>query len=283
MRPNRQQSDAWNGPESAHYVDHADRYDRQLAPVTEALLAAAAIEPAHAVLDVACGSGASALIAARQGRRVLGVDISEPLLAVAAQRAQLAGLDNVEFTVADVQTHDFGDGGFDVAISQFGLMFFDDPVRAFSNLRGSLARDGRIVFVTWQGLGANEWLAPVVAAVGRYADVPDLGGLANGGGMFALKDDAEITGLLAASGFDDIAVEPIAPTVTIGGGGSVEDSVDFLLGMGIVRGLLSRLDESQRRSAIDAVGDDLEQRHQAGVGVSLSTGVWLVSARVRSR
>ena len=283
MRPNRQQSEAWNGPESAHYVDHADRYDRQLAPVTEALLELAAVQPAHAVLDVACGSGATALAAARQGRRVLGVDISEPLLTVAAQRAQLAGLDNVEFTVADVQTHDFGDGGFDVAVSQFGLMFFDDPVAAFSNLRRVLAADGRIVFVTWQGLGANEWLAPVVRAVGRYADVPDLGGLANGGGMFALKDDTEIAELLAGSGFGEIAIEPIAPTVTIAGGGGVGESVDFLLGMGIVRGLLSRLDGPQRRSAVEDVRGELEERHQADVGVRLGAGVWLVSARVGSR
>ena len=279
MRSNQQQSDAWNGPESVHYVDHAHRYDRQLAPVTEQLLAAAAIEPAHTVLDVACGSGATTLVAARQGRRVLGVDISEPLLAVAAHRARVAGLDNVEFTVADAQTHDFGDGGVDVAISQFGLMFFDDPAAAFSNLRRALSVAGRIVFATWQGLGANEWLDPVVGAVGRYANVPDLGGLANGGGMFALKDASEISDLLAATGFDDIVVEPIAPTLTIGGGGSVADSVDFLLGMGIVRGLLGPLDELQRLAAVDVVRGELERRHEVDLGIRLGAGVWLVSAR----
>ena len=279
MRPNQQQSDAWNGPESVHYVDHADRYDRQLAPVTERLLAAAAIEPAHTVLDVACGSGATTLAAARQGRRVLGVDISEPLLAVAAHRARVAGLDNVEFAVADAQTHDFGDGGVDVAISQFGLMFFDDPVAAFSNLRRALGVAGRIVFATWQGLGANEWLDPVVGAVGRYVNVPDLGGLASGGGMFALKDASEISDLLAATGFDDVVVEPIAPTLTIGGGGSVADSVDFLLGMGIVRGLLGPLDERQRLAAVEVVRGELERRHEVDLGVRLGAGVWLVSAR----
>lgn len=278
MPPNRQQSEAWNGPEAAHYVDHADRYDRQLAPVTEALLELAAIGSSDAVLDVACGSGAMALLAARQGRRVLGVDISEPLLAVAAQRAQDVGLDDVEFTVADVQIHDFGDDAFDVAISQFGLMFFDDPVAAFSNLRRALT--GRLVFATWQGLAANEWLAPVIRAVGRHADVPDLGGLANGGGMFALKDDAEVAELLGAAGFGDVSIEPFAPILTIGGGGTVAESADFLFGMGIVRGLLGRLDEPQRRDAVDTVRGELEQRHEAGVGVRFGAGVWLVSARV---
>lgn len=65
MIPNQQQSEAWNGAESMHYVDHADRYDRQLAPVTEALVARAGIEPGHRVLDVGSGSGATTLEAAK--------------------------------------------------------------------------------------------------------------------------------------------------------------------------------------------------------------------------
>ncbi len=208
MSPNQQQSEAWNGPESRHYVDHADRYDRQLAPVTDLLLERAAIEPTHAVLDVACGSGATALLAARQARSVLGIDISEPLVQLATDRARQTSTGNAEFVVADAQIHDFGDGRFDVVISQFGLMFFDDPVAAFSNLRRAMATDGRIVFSTWQGLDANQWLAPVVSALGRYADVPDLGGLANGGGMFALQDATETAALLDSAGFADVTVEP---------------------------------------------------------------------------
>ena len=279
MRPNQQQSDAWNGPESAHYVDHADRYDRQLTPVTEALLEHAAIEPGDVVLDVACGSGATALLAAQRAGRVLGIDISEPLVRLATERAQLASVGNTEFVVADVQTFDFGERVFDLAISQFGLMFFDDPVAAFSNLRGTLDGDGRIVFSTWQGIGANEWLAPVARAVRRYAEVPDLGGLAGGGGMFALKNEAEIVTLLEAAEFTDIAVDSIAPTVIIGGGGSLDESLDFLLGMGIVRGLLSRLDAEQHAAAIGSIRDELEHRHEVGVGVGFGAGVWLVSAR----
>lgn len=279
MRANQQQSEAWNGPESAHYVDHADCYDRQLAPVTEALLERAAIEPSHVVLDVACGSGATTLIAARQADRVVGVDISEPLTRLATQRAQLASVDNAEFVVADVQTHEFDDGGFDLAISQFGLMFFDDPVAAFSNLRRALHPGGRLVFSAWQGLTVNEWLAPVVRAVGQYGVVPDLGGLANGGGMFALEHEAEIEALLGEAGFVDVEVDAIAPTVLLGGGGDLEESVEFLVGMGIVRGLLSHIDSGQRASAINIVRDELAGHYEPGVGVGLGVGVWLVSAR----
>ena len=207
MSPNQGQSDAWNGPESAHYVDQADRYDRQLAPITGALLERAAITPTDTVLDVACGSGAGTLRAAPGARGVLGVDISEPLLEVARERARQAAIGNAEFVTADAQIHDFDEARFDVAISQFGLMFFDDPVAAFTNIRRSMASGGTIVFTTWQALGANEWLAPVAHAVGRHSDVPDLGGLVNGGGMFALKHETEMADLLDAAGFETLRLE----------------------------------------------------------------------------
>ena len=59
MSANQQQSEAWNGAESVHYVDHADRYDRQLAPFADALFERVRLEPHHSVLDVGCGTGAT--------------------------------------------------------------------------------------------------------------------------------------------------------------------------------------------------------------------------------
>jgi len=279
MSPNQQQFEAWNGPESVHYVDNADRYDRQLAPIADALLQRAELESRHSVLDVGCGCGATTLTAAGDARSALGVDISRPLVEVAADRARLASLDNAEFLVADAQTHDFVNGAFDVVISQFGLMFFDDPVLAFSNLRRALAPDGRIVFTTWQGLSANEWLTLVARAVAPYSDVPDLGGVANGAGMFALKDSSETAALLEAAGFRDISVEPVSPTILLGGGGTLDESADFLFGLGIVRGLLSGLDAEQREAVTETVRAELERCHEPGTGVRLGAAVWLVSGR----
>ena len=275
--PNLQQSAAWNGPESVHYVDHADRYDLQLAPITEVLLVEAGLEPGQRVLDVGSGSGVTTLAAAQIASSVLGVDISEPLTEVARQRARDVG--NAEFLVADAQTHRFDSAEFDVIISQLGLMFFDQPEVAFSNLRRALVEGGRIVFTTWRSLGDNEWLAPVVRAVAEYAEVPDLGGLANGGGMFAMRDDREIVGLLEATGFVDIAARSISPPLLVAGGGSVAECAAFLLGTGIVRGLLSRLDDDQRARATGRIRTELEERHEVGRGVSMGAGVWLVRAR----
>lgn len=279
MGANQQMSEAWNGGESVHYVEEADRYDRQLAPFADALIERVGLEAHHAVLDVGCGCGVTTLAAARRARTATGLDISDPLLQVATERARTADVHNAEFVVADAQTFEFGAGTFDIVISEFGLMFFDDPVRAFTNLRHALVSGGRIAFVTWQGLEANDWVMTVGESVRRYVALPQLGGLAGGPGMFALQNPDEIRSLLDASGFVEIEIEPVSPSILIGGGGTLDESIDFLLGMGIVRGLLGRLDAADREATVDAVRASLAQRCEPGVGVRLGAAGWLVSAR----
>ena len=182
MLPNRNQSEAWNGGESVHYVDHADRYDCQLAPFTEALLEQVRLTPQCSLLDVGCGCGALTLAASMIAESAVGLDISVPLTEVASGRGQTAQIDNVEFIVGDAQTHAFASGTFDLMVSQFGLMFFDDPVKAFSNLRRSLAPDGRLAFVSWQDLSANEWLAVVANEVANHVEIPEFGASQKGRG-----------------------------------------------------------------------------------------------------
>ncbi len=182
MPPNRYQSEAWKGGESVHYVDHADRYDRQRAPFTEALLEQVRLTPRCSLLDVGCGCGALALAASVVGASVVGLDISVPLTEVASGRAQTAQIDNVEFIVGDAQAHAFASDMFDLMVSQFGLMFFDDPVGAFSNLRRSLAPDGRLAFVSKQALLGNEWLTVVANEVANHIEIPEFGGLEKGPG-----------------------------------------------------------------------------------------------------
>ena len=210
---------------------------------------------------------------------MLGLDISHPLIEIAAQRAVESGIDNADFIVADAQTNDFADGEFTLVMSQFGLMFFDDPEGAFANLRRSLAPGGRLVFVSWQGLEANEWLMVVGRAVAKHCELPDLGGRAGGPGMFALEQPDETIALLEAAGFTEVDVEPIMTTVLLAGGDTVEESLDFLLGMGMVRGLLGRLDGDARDQAIEEIRTTLAERYEPDVGVRLGAAGWLVSAR----
>lgn len=278
MEPNRKQFEAWNGGESVHYVDHADRYDRQLAPFSEALLEQVRLLPHRCLLDVGCGCGALTLAAVRIADSGVGIDISTPLTEVARERANAARIDNVEFVVADAQTYAFPPQTFDLVISQFGLMFFDDPVGAFSNVRRSLAPGGRLAFVSWQGLPANDWLTVIASEVANHVEIPEFGGLSKGPGMFALKDPEETKVLLEVAGFTDVAFESLSPTILIGGGGTIDESMEFLLGMGMARGLVSLAGTDAHDKVVEAVRLSLAEHYEPGVGVRFGARAWMVTA-----
>ncbi|HET7524158.1 MAG TPA: class I SAM-dependent methyltransferase, partial [Acidimicrobiales bacterium] len=98
-------------------------------------------QPGQIVVDLGCGTGQTTLELARRvlpGGRAVGFDISAPLLERAREHAAGAGVDNVELQHADVQSSDIGTARFDGAFSRFGVMFFADPVAAFSNIHGAL-------------------------------------------------------------------------------------------------------------------------------------------------
>ena len=278
MPPNEQQAEAWDGSESVYFVDNAGRYDFQLEPFARALLERALPQAHEVVLDVGCGpvrrrSRPPAKRGVQQGSTCRDRSWSWPGAALGR------GIENADFVIADAETP-IAPGAFDLLISQFGLMFFDDPLGALSNLGGALRPGGRLVFVCWQGLPANEWLRLIGDAVGRHVDLPEFGRQVRGPGMFSLCDAEETTALLNAAGFEHVECESCTPTILIGGGGSLVESIDFLLGMGMARGLVSLVDPSDRDDVIRAVSADLKGRYEEGVGTRLGAAAWVVSAEV---
>ena len=141
---NADQSDYWNSVAGPKWVAFQEEIDTTFTGVTKELLARARPVAGMRVLDIGCGAGATALAAARAvgaGGAVTGIDLSEPLLARAAERQATAGLRQMDFRLADAQSHAFAPApAYDLLISRFGVMFFEDPVAAFRNLAGALAR-----------------------------------------------------------------------------------------------------------------------------------------------
>ena len=263
--------------ETNHWVENAERYDRQLAPFADVLFERLTLAGTDRVLDIGCGCGATTITAAAQAQHAMGVDLSGPMLAVARNRAANKGLANVEFVEADAQVHRFVPASFDVLVSRFGVRFFDHPTAAFTNLRGALADDGRLAFVCWRALDANEWLLVPGLAASAHVALPDLGG-ENAPGMFALAADDAIRTVLGGAGFNTIEIEPFDTTITLGGGGTVDETLDYLLGTDIAHALLDTATSDARGRAIDAVRASLAEHYEAGVGVRLGAGAWLVSA-----
>ena len=172
---NRDQAEHWNsGEDVGHWITHQARYDRMLAPFAAMMLDQAAINSGDRVLDVGCGCGATTLAAAALATagEAVGIDLSVPMLARARADARSAGLPNASFIEGDAQVHRFEPNSFNVVISRFGLMFFADPVAAFTNLREVTKHGGRLVFTCWQPMIANQWLLVPGAALAEHVPLP---------------------------------------------------------------------------------------------------------------
>lgn len=204
----------WNDEAFARFWTRSEVVTDQVTPL---LLDALALTSGEHVLDVGCGGGNTSLAAAAavgRGGAVIGVDVSEPLLALAERRAQGAGVTNVRFVLADAQTDRLGNGGFDVVTSQFGVMFFDDATAAFANIASQLRPGGRLVFACWQSMDKNPWfpgptLAPYMLSPPEQAEGK------SAIGPFALGDPVLVKGILTAAGLTDIDIQLIETIAAI--------------------------------------------------------------------
>lgn len=271
------QKEYWSGDAGEKWAANADRIDAMLRPLTEDALARAGFAPGERVLDVGCGAGATSLRIAEHVRpngSVTGVDISPQLLRAARARAASRDL-AVEFVEADAGTTKLG--GFDAAFSRFGVMFFDDTVAAFTNIRNGLRSGGRLSFVCWRPLAENSWATTPIDAIRPMLKAPLTPPDPDAPGPFRLADPSKIERILADSGWSDVELDRWTSDVLVGGGGSLEDAAEFLVRIGpCARAIADQgLDANDVRTRLmDAIAP-----RQTRDGVPLTAACWLVSAR----
>ena len=277
---NREQAERWNsGEDAGHWITHQDRYERMLEPFVAMILDGAAISPGDRVLDIGCGCGATTRAAAAlaQPGEAVGVDISALMLAQARADPRGAARPNASYIEGDAQVHPFEPGSFDAVISRFGLMFFADSVAAFANLHGAARLGGRLAFVCWQPMMANQWLLVPGAALAEHVPLPDLGS-PDAPGMFALADRDRLRGILADAGWRDIEMTSAHTSILIGGGGTIDDAVEFVRTGSMARTMLADKDPGTQARALSAVRAALAPYLDAD-GVRLDAAVWLVRAQ----
>jgi SAM-dependent methyltransferase len=241
---NEAETKRWNDDRWAAAWPKRERLTETVSPY---LLAAIGARPGQRVLDIGCGGGGLALAlasAVAPGGEVVGVDFSAPLLDLARARADEAGAAGLRFVQLDVQTGALDGPPFDLAVSQFGVMFFDEPMAAFGTVRRTLGGDGRLVFACWQGVEHNPWhagtaLRPFVTP----PRVPPPG--KSPVGPFALGDDEYVREILEGAGFGSVTVTPHRTSVRAPASAIVDPSLLPMMGISPGR-------EDEARAALDA-------------------------------
>lgn len=269
----------WTGPVGDAWADEWRRTDRSfagLAPPLDAAIAAAV--PAEGIaIDIGCGAGTTslALAAARPALRVVGLDVSPALVAVARDRA--GGHTNLSFEqgTADAAAERFAP--VDVFCSRHGVMFFPDPAAAFAALAGAAAPGARLVFSCFRGAALNPWASELAAvAAGAPPPPPPAGYVPS---PFAFADPGFVAPLLASAGWRDIRHEPVDFAYVAGAGDDpVGDALDFFLRIGPTAAILRRAEGAARAAMIERIAALLERR-RTGATVSFPAAAWLWSAR----
>jgi len=253
-------------------------YDAELRAYNERLRAATGVVPGQYALDIGCGAGQSTRDAARAAApgRVLGIDLSAPMLERARELTVAARLDNVTYQHGDAQVHPFTPSQYDLAISRFGAMFFSDPVAAFSNVARALRARARLVLLVWQRRDHNEWATAIDTAL-RGPDRPSTP--ANAADPFSLGDPATTRRILDGAGFCDIRFTDVREPVFYGRDSTA--ALAFVRGFQSVRDTLASLAPDDTARALTRLRDTLDDHHTAPDGVVFDSRAWMITANRR--
>ena len=274
---NAPQIEYWNGPAGDKWAGLADSQDVMLGALGSAAMDACDIQPGHTVLDVGCGSGTTTIeIARRIGAegRVLGIDISTPMLDIGRARLEALEIDGVTFENKDVATYPFEEGSFNRVFSRFGVMFFVDPIAAFANIFSGMKSGGRLAFVCWQVLNKNPWMEIPFKIALQYLPAPPPAGPEEPGPM-AFADPDRVRQILSGAGFDDISLESLEAKLPLES--DVPATVQKLMQLGPIGRLLGDAPEDIMERVKDDLGDAIA-KFQTNNGVMLDSATWIVRA-----
>ena len=280
LQQNITQKKFWSGSGGEMWVRDQAVFDRRLKSLGDTALQRINFKTGMDVVDIGCGSGTTTFdILALVGEKgsVTGVDISRPLLQLATERAEISGLTSARFLNQDVQTKSLATSRFDAAFSRFGVMFFDDPTKAFANINQALKSGSQLAFVCFQSPERNLWasLSQRVfekrLGIKMYEDK-------RAPSPFAFQEKSYISTILEAAGFVDIAIEGVEKTVDWYSGISISQAVDNLLRANpvIAEKLTAAEDSSQ-----DVIRAELEAsyaEYSSEGNIRFPAAVWIVSA-----
>ena len=262
------------------WVEHQELFDAELVRFADELLARTAPGPGDRVLDVGCGTGVLVERAVATGAGAVGVDISPAMVGAAAARVPAA-----TFLVADAQTEDLtAHGPFTTVLSRFGVMFFDDPVAAFANVRVAAAPGAALAFACWRGRDENAMFTLGTSILYDRLDPPPPPPEPGVPGPMAFADPELVRTVLRDAGWEDVDVAPFDAVCDYGRDGSdgVEERLTMILGTSTGRIASTQLERDLGPDGWAALLDEVRaelRRHLVDGRVQFTGATWLVTAR----
>ena len=280
---NSAQAQRWNGASGLYWIEHRERHLAEQQRLTPHLFRAAQILPGERVLDVGCGCCSTTIAAARAAQgaagsrtselsgSAVGLDLSAPMLKVARKLATQASAASARFIQGDAQACPLRANCCDVVISNFGVMFFDDPQVAFGSMATVIRSGGRLATLTWQDDTRNEMFAIPLRAFEAYLTLPP----STADDLFI--DPRRIADLLSRTGWRDVRILPVTEPAWIGS--DVDDVMRYVRGMPMIRNLIAGLDDQVLAERVLADVADEYAARQRSDGVWVRAAAWLVTAR----
>lgn len=276
---NTDMNEFWNGDGGRNWLRFQNGICTGLDPFGQEAMSVASIEKGNRVLDIGCGSGDTSFeIAHLVGSRgyTQGIDISDLILRQTLNRQSQLKQNNISFECADAQSHRFEPKSFDLAYSRFGVMFFDEPVAAFRNIRQALITGGRLAFICWQSIKDNPWVNIPLGVVEKHVPLPQQPS-AEEPGAFSFADPKRVTRILTSAGFTNVSIKRFEALFLVGA--SLDEAVTFLTHIGPASAAIDapNIDEKTRMRITTDLRDVLVP-HITENGVQLRAVTWIVSA-----
>jgi ubiquinone/menaquinone biosynthesis C-methylase UbiE len=273
--PNAEQITLWNGPGGHAWVATQSLLDALFKPFEKLLVERAVKIGARHVLDVGCGTGGTTLaVAPALGvqSHSTGIDVSQPMIDAARSRAHAQNVD-VQFICGDAQVYPFEPGRFDMIISRFGVMFFDDPIQAFSNLRRASNHDAELRLIVWRSADENPFMTTAERAARSI--VPEMPARDhNAPGQFAFADADRVTEMLEKSGWSEIDIQPLDVLCSF----AEKSLISYFTQLGPLSRVLREVDDKTRARIIDTVRAAFEPFVHKDE-VRFNAACWSVGAR----
>ena len=276
---NSKQKQFWSGAGGDVWVNKQSEMDIMLNPLGAKAIDKLDLNQEIKILDIGCGCGATTLEIAKKinDGTITGVDISEPMLKRASQNAAALELSNINFQVLDVQVDEMPSNDFDIAFSRFGVMFFENPFEAFSNIYKSLKQDGQLSFVCWQNPALNPWQSLSIQVIKQFLDLP--APPPKSPGPFAFEDKTYVQEILEKSNFKDIKIDDNQEDIVMFSGKSIQEACeDYLTINPVVTEMLKNSEEKLKEEVLAALIDKFSHFHN-GDGLLFPSATWIVTAK----